>query len=166
MDINSFNIYLYSDVVQFPSHVWLFATPWTAAHQASLSLTISQSLLKLISIEFLIQSNCLIFCHPLLLLTSVFPSIRVFYNGWALCIRCQRTGASASALVLPMNIQGWFPLWLTGLISLNQGTLKNLLQHHNLKSSILRHSAFFMVQLKSLHDYWKNQSFDYMDLCQ
>ena len=69
-------------------------------------------------IELVMRSNHLILCHPLLLLTSVFPSIRVFYNGWALCIRCQRTGASASALVLPMNIQGWFPLGLTGLIFL------------------------------------------------
>ena len=73
--------------VQLLSHVWLFATPWTTAHQASLSITNTQSLLKLISIESVMPSNHLILCHPLLLLPSIFPSIRVFSNEWALCIR-------------------------------------------------------------------------------
>ena len=92
--------------VQLLSHVHLFVTPWTAAHQAFLSLTISQSLLKLMSIESVIPSNHLILCHPLLLLSSVFPSIRVFSNEIALYIMGQSIGASASASVLPVSIQG------------------------------------------------------------
>ena len=114
-----FNIYSvqYSYiVVQSLSSVQLFATPWTAACQASLSLTVSLSLLKLMSIESVRPSNHLILCHPLL--PSVFPSIRVFSNELALCIRWPKYGDSVSASVLQMNIQGWFPLELTGLISL------------------------------------------------
>ena len=113
----SFSVWLISlQSVQLVSHVWLFATLWTAAHQASLSITSSWSLLKLISIESLMPSNCLILCCPLLLLPSVFPSSRVFSREWVLHIRWPKIGASAS--VLPMNIQDWFPLGLTGLISL------------------------------------------------
>ena len=104
--------------VQLLRGVWLFATPWTAVCQASLSFTISQSLLKLMSIESVMISNHFILCHPLLLLPSIFPSIRVFSNESALHIRWQGIGASAVASVLPMNIQGWFPLGLTGLILL------------------------------------------------
>ena len=100
------------------SHVSLFVTPWTVAHQASLSFTISQSLHKRMSIELVMPSNHLILCHPLLL-PSVFPSIRVFASGG------QSIGASTSASVLPMNIQGWFSLELTGWISLmSQGLSK------------------------------------------
>ena len=105
-------------VVQSLSGVRLFATPWTAAHQASLSFTISQSLLKLMSIESVMPSNCLVpYLNPLLLLPLIFPSIRAFPLSWLFASGGQRTGASASASVLPMNIQGWFPLGLTGLIS-------------------------------------------------
>ena len=102
--------------VQSLSRVWLFATPWTAAHQASLSNTNSQSLLKLMSIESVTPSNHLILCCPLLLLPSIFPSIRVFSNESVLCqsLGGQSIGVSASASVLPMNIQNWFPLGLTG----------------------------------------------------
>ena len=101
------------------SHVQLFATPWTAARQASLSITNSWSLLKFISIESVMPSNHLTLCSPLLLLPSIFPSIRVFSNESALCIRGgQRIEVSASASVLPMNIQDWFPLGWTGWISL------------------------------------------------
>ena len=99
-------------------HVWLFVTPWTAACQASLSFTIYWSLLKLMSVELVTLSNHLILCCPLLLLPVVFPSIRVFSNESALHIKWPSIGASASALVPPMNIQGWFPLGLTGLIFL------------------------------------------------
>ena len=91
-------------------------TPWTARHQASLSFTIPQSLLKLTSIESVIPSNHLIFCYPLLFLPSIFPSIRVLSNESALHIRWPSISASAS--VLPMNIQHWFPLRLTGFFSL------------------------------------------------
>jgi len=92
-------------VVLSLSHVRLFATPWTTARQDSLSFTNSWSLLKLISIESVMPSNHLILCHPVFLLSSIFPSIRVFSNESVLHIRCQSIGASASASVLPMNIQ-------------------------------------------------------------
>jgi len=95
-----------------------FATPWTAASQASLSFTNSWSLLKLTSFELVMPSNHLIFYHPLLLLPLNFPSLNIFSNESALCIRWPKFGVSASTAVLPMNIQGWFPLGLTGLISL------------------------------------------------
>ena len=103
--------------VQSLSRVQLFATPWTTACQASLSITNSRSSLKLMSIELVMPSNHLILCHPLLLLPSIFPSIRVFSNELTLHIRCQSIGASASASVMPVNIQGRFPLRLIGLIS-------------------------------------------------
>ena len=93
--------------------------PWTAAHQASLSITNSQSLLRLMSIESLMPSNHLILCRPLLLLPSIFPSIRVFSNESALCIRWPSVGVSVSASELPMNIQDWFPLGWTGWILLH-----------------------------------------------
>ena len=97
--------------VQLLSCVRLFATPWTAACQASLSITNSRSLLKLMSVESLMPSNHLILCHPLLLLLSIFPSIRVFSSESVLPISIsQSIGISASASVLPMNIQDWFPL--------------------------------------------------------
>ena len=102
--------------VQSLSGVWLFATPWTTARQASLSITNSQSLLKLMSIESVMPTNHLILCHLLLLLPSVFLSIRVFSNESVLHIRWPKYWASGSASVLPMNIQDWFPLGWTGLI--------------------------------------------------
>ena len=99
-------------VCQWLSHVWLFVTPWTAVHQAPLSSIISWSLLKFMSTEFVMPSNHFILCHPLLLLPSIFPSIKLFTSG------VQSIGDSASASVLPVNIQAWFPLGWTGLISL------------------------------------------------
>ena len=132
-------------VVQSLSLVWLFATPWTAAHWALLSFTISRSLLKFMYIGLVMLSNHLILCHCLLLLPSIFPSIRVFPVSQLFASGGQSIRASASASVLPVNIQGWFPLGLTGLIFLlSQETLKSLFQH-NSKASILQHSAFFMV---------------------
>ena len=126
-----------SSSVQSLSCVRLFATPWTAACQASLSITNSQSLLKLMSIESVMPSKHLILCRPLLLLPSIFPSIRVFSNESVLCINGQSIGVFTLASVLPMN---------SGLISFRvdqldllavQGTLKSLLQHHSSKASIL-----------------------------
>ena len=137
--------------------------PWTSVCQASLSFTISLSLLKFMSSESVMLSIHLILCHPLLL-PSIFPSFRVFSNESALCIRWSKTGASASTSVLPMNNQSWFPLGTIGLISLQSKGFKNLLQLHISKASILWCSAFFMVQLSQ--DYWKNQSFDYKNVCQ
>ena len=103
-------------VVHLLSCVQLFATPWTATPQASLSFTIFWSLLKLMSIELMMSSNHLILCRPLLLLPSIFVSISVF-SELTVHITCRSTGASASASALSMNIQGWFPLGVTGLFS-------------------------------------------------
>ena len=110
-------------VSQSLSHVWLFETPWTAAHQASLSITNSQRLSILISIELVMPSNHLILCHPLLLLPSILPCIRVFSNESVLHIRWPNIGASVSESVLPMNNQslGW-----TGLISMQSKGLSRV----------------------------------------
>ena len=135
-------------IVQSLCHVQLFATPWTAARQASLSFTISWSLLKLMSVESVIPLNHLIFCRPLLLLPSVFPSVRSFSNESALCIRWPKYrnfsfSISPSSSGLSSLRIDWFDLLAV------QGTLKSLLQHHSSKASILWHSAFFMVQLSN-----------------
>ena len=123
-------------------------TPWTAACQASLPITSSWTLLKLISIESVMPPNHLILCGPLLLPLSVFPSIRVFSNESVLHIRWQSIKASDLSSVLPMNIQSWFPLGLTAFISSqSKGLFKSLLQHHSSKASMLWLSAFFIVQL-------------------
>ena len=137
------------------SQVWLFATPC----QASLSFTISQSLLKLISIESVMPSNHLILCCPFLL-PSIFSASGSSLRSWLFASGGQSTGASASASVLPMNIQDWFPLGWTGLISLQSKGLSRVFSNTCSKASILWPSAFFMVQLTSTHDYWKNHSFD------
>ena len=138
--------------VQSLSHVWLFVTPWTTEHQASLSITSSRSPPKPISIELVMPSNHLILCHPLFLLPSVFPSIRVFSNELVLCIRWPKYW-SFSFNISPSNEH-------PGLISPRmdwldllavQGTLKSLIQHCSLKASILWHSTFFMVQLSHLY---------------
>ena len=132
--------------VQSLSHVWLFATPWTAAHQASLSITNSWSLLRLMSIESVMPSNHLILCRPLLLLPSVFPSIRVFSNESALHIRWPKYW---SFNISPSNeylgLISFRMDWLDILAV--QGTLKSLLQCRSSKASILGCSAFFIVQL-------------------
>ena len=134
--------------VQSLSCVWLFATPWTAAHQASLSITNYWSLPKLMSTESVMPSNHLILCCPLLLPPSIFPSIRVFSNESALRMRWPKYW-SFSFNISPSNEH-------PGLISFRmdwldllavQGTLKSLLQHHSSKASVLRCSAFFIVQL-------------------
>ena len=108
------------------SRVWLFATPWTMARQASLSITNSQSLPKLMSIESVMPSNHLILCHPLLLLPSILPSIRVFSNESALPIRWPKYWSSALASVLPMNTQDWSPSGWTGWISLQSKGLSRV----------------------------------------
>ena len=153
------NLWLCS--VQSLSHVRLFATPWIAARQASLSITNSHSLPKFMFIEPVMPTNHLILCHPLLLLPSIFPSIRVFSNESALHISWPKYW-SFSFCISPSNEH-------PGLISFRmdwldllavQGTLKSLLQHHSSRTSILLYSAFFTVQLTSIHDYWKNHSLD------
>ena len=135
--------------VQF-SHSLMFDSviPWTAAHQASLSITNSRSLPKLLSTEWVMPSNHLILCHPLLLLPSIFPSIKVFPNESALHIRWPNYW-SFSFSISPSNeytVLISFRIYWFDLLA-DQGTLKSLLQHHSSKASILRCSAFFMVQL-------------------
>ena len=130
--------------VQLLSCIWLFATPWTTAHQASLSITNSQSLPKLMSIELVMPSNC----HPLLLLPSIFPSIRVFSNESALRIRWPEYWSFSFSIIPTKECPGLISFrmdWLDLLAV--QGTLKRLLQHHSSKASILQRSAFFTVQL-------------------
>ena len=126
-------------------------TPWIAACQASLSFTISQSLLKLMSIESVMPSH-LILCCPFLLLPSIFPSIRVFFNESALCIKWPKHWSFSFSISLSNKYLGLISFridWLDLLAV--QGTLKSLLQHHSLKASILWHSAFFIVQLSLLY---------------
>ena len=153
--------------VQFSHcHVQLVVTPWTAAHQASLSITNSQSLLILMSIKSVMPSNHLILCSPLLFLNSIFSSIRVFSNETVLHIRWPNVGASASASILPVNIQDWFLLWLTGLISLQSRDSQKSSptpQFKSINSSVL--SFLCSPTLTSIHDYWKNHNFDYSGLC-
>ena len=120
----------------------LFVTPWTAVRQASLSITNSRSLLKLMSIELMLPSNRLILCCPLLLLPSIFPSIRVFSNESVLCIRWPKYGASASASVLPMNIQSCFTLGLTDMVSLQSQGLSRVFCN----TTVQKHQ-FFSTQL-------------------
>ena len=128
--------------VQLLSHVQLFAAPWTASRQTSLSVTNSRSSLKLISIESVMSSNHLIFCRPLLLPPSILPSIRVFSNESALSTRWQSIGASASTSILPMNTQDWSPIGWTGLISLQTKGLSRVFSN----ITVQKHQ-FFSAQL-------------------
>ena len=135
--------------------------PWTAARQASLSFTISQSLLKLMSIESVMPSNQLILCCSLLLLPSVFPSIRVFFNESALHIRWPKYWSFSFSIYPSNEYSGLISFRIDWFNLAIQGSLKSLLQHHTLKVLILQHSAFFMVQLS--YPYMtsgKNHSFD------
>jgi len=143
------------------------AIPQTAACQAFLSFTIFWSLLKFMFIESVMTSNLFILCH-LLLLISVFPSIRVFSNELALCIRLPKYWNFSFSIGTSNEYSGliscridWFDLLTV------QGTLKSLLQHHNSKAAILQCSALlYSPTLTSIYNYWKDHSFDYMDLCQ
>ena len=139
---------IFSSVQFIHNHVQLFATPWTSAHQASLSITNSWSLLKLVSIESVMPSNHLILCHPLLLLPSIFPSIKVFSSESLLHIRWPKYWSFSFSISLPVNNQDQFCLGIDWLDLLAvQGTFKSLLQNQSSNVSILGHSAFFMVQL-------------------
>ena len=147
--------------VQSLSIVQLFVNPWTAAHQASLSITNSRSLLKLMSIKWVMPSNHFILGHPLLFPPSIFPSIGVFSNESVLRISWPKY-RSFSFSISPSNehpgLISFRKDWLDLLAV--QATLKSLLQHHSSKESILQCSAFFIVHLISVHDHWKNHSFD------
>ena len=148
-----------SQSVQSLSHVQLFATPWTAARQASLSITNSQSLLKLISIESVMPSNHLTLYCPLLLLPPIPPSIRVFPNESALHRRWPKYSSFRFSISHSIEHSGLISFrmdWLDLLAV--QGTLKSLLQHHSSRASNFWCSAFFIVQLS--HPYWKNHGLD------
>ena len=147
--------------VQLLTCVQLFVTPRTEASQASLSITNSWSLPKLMSIESVMPSNHLILCCLLLLPPSIFPSIRVFSNESALHIRWPKYWSFSFNISPSDEYSGLISFridWLDLLAV--QGTLKNLLQHHSSKASILWHSAFYSPALTSVHDHWKNHSFE------
>ena len=136
---------------QLLSRIRLFATPWIAARQASLSITKSRSSLKLMSIELVMSSSHLILCRPLLLLPSVPPSIRVLSNESTLCMKWPKYWSFSFGIIPSKEIPGLI-FRMDGLDLLAvQGTLKSLLQHHSSKASILWRSAFFTVQLSLIH---------------
>ena len=142
------------------SRVPLFVTPWTAACQASLSITNSQSLLKLMSIELVVPSNHLILYCPLLLLPSFFPSIRVFSNELVLRIRWPKYW-SFSFSISPMNTQDWSPLERTGWISLQSKGLSRVFSHTAVqKYQVFGTQISLEWHLTSIHDHWKNHSLD------
>ena len=146
--LSFFCLFLQFSSVQSLSHVRLFVTPWTAACQASLSIANSRSLLKLMIIELLMPTNHLILCHPLRLLPSIFPSIRVFFNELVHCIRWPKDWNFSFSTSHSNEYSGLISFrmdWLDLLAV--QGTFKSLLQHHSSKASILQCSAFFIVQL-------------------
>ena len=136
----------------------------TSATWEALSFTVSQSLFKLPSTESVMLSNHLIVCHPLLLLTSIFPNIRVFSNESALCVRWPNIGASASTSVLPMNIQDWFPLGLTGRISLLSKGLSRVFSNTTVQKHQFFSSQLSLWSSSHIHTCWKNHNFDYTNL--
>ena len=151
--------------VQSLSHIRLFVTPWITARQASLSITNSWSSLKLMSIELVMPSNHLILCHPLLLLPSIIPSVRVFSNELALCIRWPKYWSFSFSISPSMNFQGRFPLGLIVLVSLQSKGLSRVFSSTVQKHRFFRAQSSLWSNSQFLHDYWKNRSFDYMDLC-
>ena len=154
----------FSQSVNLLSHVLLFVTPWIAAHQASLSITNSGSSLKLTSMESVMPSSHLILCCPLLLPPSILPSIRIFSNESALCIRWPKYWRLSFSISPSNEYSGLISFrieWFDHLAV--QRTLKSLLPHHNSKASILSVLSL-LYGPTSIHDYWKNSSFDYMNL--
>ena len=139
------NYYSNNAVVRLPSRVRLFATPWTAACQASLSLTISRSLSKFMSIASVMPSNHLILCRPLFLLPSIFPSIRDFSNESAVHIRWPKYWSFSFSISPSSEHSGLISFKIDWFDPAVQATLKSPLLHHSLKSSILWHSAFIIV---------------------
>ena len=137
--------------VQSLSRVQLFVTPWTVAHQASLSISNSQSLPKLMSIESVMPSNHLILCRPLLLLPPILPSIRVFSSESTLCVRWPKYWSFSFGIIPSKEHPGLISFRMDLDLLAVQGALKSLLQHHSSKASILRCSAFFTVQLSHLY---------------
>ena len=156
---------LFPVVVQSSSHVWLFATPWTATRQASLSPTISQSLPKFMSIASVMPSSHLILWRPLLLCPQSFPASGTSPMSQLFQSDDQNTGASAPASVLPISIQGLFPLKLTGLILLSKGLWSVFSS-----TTVWRHyfycaSLSLLSSSQTIHDPWEDYSLDYTDVC-
>ena len=159
-------MYQFSSVRFSLSLIGLFATPWIIALQASLSITSSCSLLKLMSIELVTPSNHLIPCHTLLLLPSIFPSLRVFSSELAFHIRWTKYWSFSFSIVLLMTIQDWSPLGWTGLISLQSQGLSRVFSNTTVqKHQFFTSQPLYGPALPSIHDYWKNHGSDYMDLC-
>ena len=154
----------FSTFVQSPGHVQLFAISWTAAHQDPLSFATSQSLVKFMSLESVMLSNHLILCCPLLLLPSIFPSMGVFSNELAVRIRWPKYWSFSFSINPSMNIQGWFPLWSTGLIIWSPCCPRDSQessptpQFESINSSAL--SFLYTPTLTSIHEHWKNHSLD------
>ena len=147
--------------VQSLSRVQLFVTPWTAAHQVSLSITNSRSLLKLMFIESVMPLKYLIICHPLLLLPSIFPSNMVFTMSQFFPSGGQSIGVSASASILSMNIQGWFPLgWIVGSPCSPRDSQESSPTPQFKSINSLALSFLYSPTLTSIHDYWKNHTLD------
>ena len=162
-------IYYLKEISVFPCSVQfssvaqscLTATPWIVARQVSLSITNSRSSLRLTSIESVMLASHLILCHPLLLLPPIPPSFRVFSNESTLRMRWPKYWSFSFSIIPSKEIPGLISFRMDWLdLFAVQGILKSLLQHHSSKASILRHSAFFTVQLTSIHDHWKNHSLD------
>ena len=177
MDILEFIQFILFPYIHSNQQVWTFCcsitqscpTLWDPMDSDTpdfpLSFTISQNLLKLLSTELMMPSSHLVLCHPLLLLPSVSPSIRVFPMYWLFASDGQSIGASASTSILPMNIQVWFLLGLTGLISLLSKRLSRVFPTPQLESiNSLALSLLSGSVLTSIHDYWKIHSFDYTNL--
>ena len=153
--------------VQWLSHVQLFVTPWTAACQASLSFTYSWSLLKLMSIESVRSSNHLILCRPFLLQSSIFPSIRVFSNESGLCMRWPNYWNFSFSISLSNEYLGLISFrtdWFDFLAV--QGTLESSSTPQFKRIDSLTLSLLYCPTFTSIHDYWKNHSFDYTNICQ
>ena len=147
--------------VESLSRVQLFVTPWTASHQAFLSLTNCQSLLKLMSIESGMPSNYLNLSHPLLLLPSIFPASGSFPMSQSFALDGQSIGVRASASVLPINIQDWFPLGVTGWISLLSKGLSRVFSNTTVQKHQFFGTQFSLQSNSHIHtDYWKNHGFD------
>ena len=153
--------------VQSFSHVWLFTTPWAAAHQLSLSLTISWSLPKFMSNELVMPSNHLIFCHPLLLLLSIFPNISVISKQLVLPIRWPKYWNFSLSISPPNDFQKWFPLkWLVLSPCCPRDSQESSVTPQFKSINSLALSIPYGPTLTSIHDYCKNRSFDCMEICQ
>ena len=158
-------LYTLSVVDQSLSHVWLFVTPQNAACQTSLSLTFSQSLLKLMSIESMVPSNHLILCQPFLLLPSIFPRVRGISSGLALCIRWPKYWCFSLSISPSSEYSGFLPDWLVWSPWCPRNSQEcSPAQFKNLNSSGL--SLLYGPPLTPIRDYWKNNSFDYKHFCQ